>query len=241
VQVDPVEIPVNRRLAQSQINVIAKAFYADGSPAAALPLTASFEKGEGEIYPEYKTTEAGDTRILINRISSVDLEQRVRVKVNIDALSSTSNSPVYALIAKTFNVPGASVLLRVQRPLVFLTSEEKSLGYQKPHEQISNKLKNLLANNGFEFTNNKDVADLWFDIQSDSEKGSISGSIYITYLTGVIKVTAMKEGKEIYATTLDRVKGYGLDYDKSSVDAYNKALESLERDRLKEILNTVLQ
>ena len=241
VQVDPAEVPVNRRLAQSQINVVARAFYEDGSPAAGLPLTASFEKGEGQIYPEYKTTESGDARILINRISSVDLEQRVRVKVNIDALSSTSNSPVYALIAKTFNVPGASVLLRVQRPLVFLTSEEKSLGYVKPHEQISNKLKNLLANNGFEFTNNKDVADLWFDIQADSEKGSISGSIYITYLTGVIKVTAMKEGKEIYATTLDRVKGYGLDYDKSSVDAYNKALESLERDRLKEILNTVLQ
>jgi hypothetical protein len=69
----------------------------------------------------------------------------------------------------------------------------------------------------------------------------VSGSIYITYLTGVIKVTAMKEGKEIYATTLDRVKGYGLDYDKSSVDAYNKALESLEKERIKELLNTVLQ
>jgi hypothetical protein len=161
--------------------------------------------------------------------------------VNIDALSGTSASPVYSLIAKTLKVPHAQVLLKVQRPLVFLTSEEKSLGYSKSSEQISNKLKNLLVNNGFEFTGNKNAADLWFDIRADSEKGSISGSIYITYLTGVIKVTAMKEGREIYATTLDRVKGYGLDYDKSSVDAYNKALESLEGERLKEILNTVLQ
>jgi hypothetical protein len=52
---------------------------------------------------------------------------------------------------------------------------------------------------------------------------------------------AMKEGKEIYATTLDRVKGYGLDYDKSSIDAYNKALETLEKDRMKEMINSVLQ
>jgi hypothetical protein len=51
----------------------------------------------------------------------------------------------------------------------------------------------------------------------------------------------MKEGKEIYATTLDRVKGYGLDYDKSSVDAYNKALETLEKDRMHEIIATVLE
>jgi hypothetical protein len=111
----------------------------------------------------------------------------------------------------------------------------------KSNYQISNKLKNLLANNGFEFTEDKGNADLWFDVKADSEKGSVSGSIYITYLTSVIKVMAIKEGKEIYATTLDRIKGYGLDYDKSSLDAYNKALETLEKDRLNEMLNTVLQ
>lgn len=241
VQVTPSEIPVNRRLAQSQIDVIARAFFRDGASVSALPLTAFFEKGSGDVFPEYKTNETGEARVLITRISSMDAEQRIGVKVNIDALSGTSSSPVYSLIAKTLNVPGAHVLLKVQRPLVFLTSEERSLGSVKPNEQISNKLKNLLVNNGFEFTSNKDAADLWFDIQADSERGSVSGSIYITYLTGVIKVMAMKEGKEIYATTLDRVKGYGLDYDKSSVDAYNKALESLERERISEILNTVLQ
>lgn len=241
VQVAPGEIELNRRLAQSQTNVFAKAFYENGAPASALPLVAFFEKGEGEVFPDYKTTDAGEARILISRISSTENEQRLRVKVNIDALSGTGNSPVYALIAKTLNVPGAPVLLRVQRPLVYLTSEERSLGFVKDNEQISNKLKNLLVTNGFEFTSNKHLADLWFDIHADSEKGSVSGSIYITYLTGVIKVMAVKEGKEIYATTLDRVKGYGLDYDKSSVDAYNKALEALERERLKEILYTVLQ
>lgn len=241
VRVEPSNILVNRRLAQSPIDVIAKTFYDDGSPAQGVPLTAAFEKGAGEIFPDYKTNENGEARILVNRIRSTDVEQRVGVKVNIDALSGTGNSPVYALIARTLNVPGAAVLLKVQRPVVFLTSEERSLGFAKSSEQISNKLKNLLASNGFEFTDDKGAADLWFDVRADSEKGSVSGSIYITYLTGVIRVTAVKEGKEIYATTLDRVKGYGLDYDKSSVDAYNKALESLERERLAELLNTVLQ
>lgn len=241
VEVSPPEVLVNRRLAQSQINVVARATFDDGTPAAGLPLTAVFEKGNGDVFPEYTTDDKGEARVLINRISSTEVEQRLRVKVNIDALSGTTSSPVYSLVAKTLNVPGAPVLLKVQRPLVFLTSEERSLGKMNANDQIGNKLKNLLANNGFEFTNNKGAADLWFDIRADSEKGSVSGSIYITYLTGVIRVTAMKEGREIYATTLDRVKGYGLDYDRSSVDAYNKAIESLEQERLKEILNTVLQ
>jgi hypothetical protein len=163
------------------------------------------------------------------------------VKVNIDALSGKTTSPIYKLIAQTLNVPRAQVMLKVQRPVVYLTADEKSLGSSRSNFQITSKLKNVLANNGFEFTEDKRKADLWFDVKADSEKGSVSGSIYITYLTSVIKVTAMKEGKEIYETTLDRVKGYGLDYDKSSTDAYNKALETLENERISEIIATVLQ
>lgn len=241
IRVNPAEVLVNRRLAQSQLDVIATATFDDGSPVAGLALNASFEKGNGDVFPEYTTNSDGIAKVLLTRIGSMEAEQSVRVKVNIDALSGTSGSQLYSLIARTLNVPSALVVLNVQRPVVFLTSEEKSLGLRKSNEQISNKLKNLLASNGFEFTTNKNAADLWFDIHADSEKGSVSGSIYITYLTGVIKVTAVREGKEIYATTIDRVKGYGLDYDRSSVDAYNKALEDLEKQRMQEILHSVLQ
>jgi hypothetical protein len=241
VRVDPTEIMLNRRVNQTAPVVMVTATYKDGKPAVDLPLKASFEKGEGNIYPEYKADEKGKAKILLNNIGSKEIEQIIGVKVNIDALSGTTTSPIYALIAKTLNIPRAQVMLKVQRPLVYLTSDEKSLGSIKSNYQLTNKLKNLLANNGFEFTDDKKKSDLWFDVKADSEKGSVSGSIYITYLTGVIKVTAMKEGKEIYATTLDRVKGYGLDYDKSSVDAYNKALETLEKDRMHEIIATVLE
>ncbi len=241
VKVNPTEIEINRRVNQSEHTVLAKATYKDGKPASGLPLKALFEKGEGDIYPEYKADEKGSAKILINKIGSKEVEQIVGVKVNIDALSGTSSSPVYTLIAKTLNVPRAQVMMKVQRPVVYLSADEKSLGSNKSNYQITNKLKNLLSSNGFEFTEDKRTADLWFDVKADSEKGSVSGSIHITYLTGVIKVMAVKEGKEIYATTLDRVKGYGLDYDRSSVDAYNKALETLEKERVSELIATVLQ
>jgi len=242
VRVEPSEISLNRRVNQTAQTVIAKSNYKDlNKPAINLPLHAGFEKGAGDIFPTYKTDDTGYAKILMTKIGSKELEQTVGVKVDIDALSGAGNSPIYSLIAKTLNVPRAQVVLKVQRPIVFLTSEERSLGQNKSNYQISNKLKNLLANNGFEFTEDKGNADLWFDVKADSEKGSISGSIYITYLTSVIKVAAVKEGKEIYATTLDRVKGYGLDYDKSSIDAYNKAIETLEKERMNELLNTVLQ
>lgn len=242
VQVSPAEISLNRRVNQSAQTVLAKATYKDiRQIVAGLPLRAGFEKGAGDIFPNYKTDESGQAKILMTKISSKDIEQTVGVSVDIDALSGTSSSPIYTLVARTLHVPRAQVVLKVQRPIVFLTSEERSFGQAKSNDQISNRLRNLLANNGFEFTENKGSADLWFDVKADAEKGSVSGSIFITYLTSVITVAAVKEGKEIYATTLDRVKGYGLDYDKSSVDAYNKAIETLEKERMNELLNVVLQ
>jgi hypothetical protein len=242
IQTIPAEILVNRSVNQTDQTVLAKSFYSDVlKPARALPLYACFKKGAGEIFPTYQTNDEGQTKILINKIGSKDLDQTIEVSLDLDVLSGATHSEIYSLVVKTLKLPSASVALRVQRPVVYLTSDEKSFGRGKANDQITNKLKNLLANNGFEFTESRGAADLWFDIKSDAEKGSITGSIYVTYLTSVIKVLAIKEGKEIYATTLDRIKGYGLDYDKSSVDAYNKALETLEKEKMNELLNTVLQ
>ena len=241
LKVEPSEITINRRLNQNVQTVFASAQFKDsGRPAVLIPLVASFEKGSGEVFPDYKTNEEGVAKILVNKITSRELEQTVGVKLNVDAISGSS-SPVYNLISKRLQVPVSQVVLKVQRPVAYMKADEKSFGSNKSNYQISNRLKNLLSNSGFEFTDNKSEADLFFEVSADSEKGSVSGSIYITYLTGVIKVTALREGKEIYATTLDRIKGYGLDYDRSSQDAYNKALEMLEKERMNELLNNVLQ
>ena len=242
LQVRPTQIVLNRRVAQTQHEVLANASYKDLNKAASnLPLAAAFEKGAGDVFPDYKTDDVGNSKIMISKIGSKDLEQSLVIKVNVDALSGTSGSPIYSLIVKTLNVPRAQVNLAVQRPVVYLTSEEKSLGTEKINTQLSNKLKNLLASNGFEFTNDKSAADLWMDLKADAERGSVSGSIYLTYLNSVIRVVSVRDGKEIFATTLDRIKGYGLDFEKSSLDAYNKALVTLEKEKVPELLNNVLQ
>ena len=242
VHADPSHIAINRRISQDSPSATVVVTYKDRNKAApAVPLHASFEKGSGDVFPTYKSDNAGKARVLMNRIGSRELEQTVLIEVDINALAGSGLSPLYALLTSTFNVPAARIALQVQRPVVYITSSEKSFGYNKANAQITNRLKNLLSNNGFEFTNERSKADLWFDVNADAEKGSITGSIYVSYLTGVIRVATTKDNKEIYATTLDRVKGYGLDYDKSSIDAYNKAMETLEKERMTEMLETVLQ
>ncbi len=242
LNVDPSQIQLNRRMNQNEQTVIARAVYKDLNQVAKhLPLKAAFEKGDGIVFPQYKTNENGESKILLSKIGSRELEQTVGVKADIETLSGSSGSTIFSFIARSLHVPYAQVVLKVQRPVVYLTGEEKSFGSSNNYAMISNKLKNFLARSGFEFTEDKQIADLWIDVKSNTERGSISGSIYITYLTGVIKVSSAKVGNEIYATTLDRIKGYGLDYDRSSVDAYNKTVETLENNRMNELLDTVLQ
>ncbi len=131
--------------------------------------------------------------------------------------------------------------MKVQRPLVYVTAVEKSLGIQKSNQQITNRIKNYLANSGFEFTDDRNKAELWLDVDANSERGAQSGSIFITYVTAVIKVSTARDNKEIYATTLDRIKGFSLDFERSSQEAYNKSLETLNNEKLPELLNAILQ
>ena len=239
---EPSEIVVNRRIAESGQTVLVKAFYKDGKKTIMdLPLSAAFEKGSGDVFPYYKTDVSGQSKMLITKISSRDLEQTVGVKVNLLSFAGENPSDIYKLVAQKSIVPKTNILLRVHRPLVYVTAAEKSLGNIRSNQQLSNKLKNFLTNSGFELTEVREKAELWVDVSSDSEKGAVSGSIYISYVTSVIKVVSLKDNKEIYATTLDRVKGYSLDFERASQEAYNKSLETLEKEKMPEILNSILQ
>ena len=242
VTATPSEIQINRRVDQNSKSVMVKVEEKSTKRAIAdMPLRAAFEKGSGDVFPDYKTDAAGQTKILLTKISSRDLEQTVGVKINLLAFAGQNPSEIFSLVSAKIVTPKAEVLMKVQRPVVYMTSVEKSLGISKASGQVSNKIKNYLANNGFEFTESKDKADFLMDVIADSEKGSVTGSIYITYATTYIKVATANNNKEIYATTLDRVKGYSLDYERSSQEAYNKSLETLEKEKLPELLNAILQ
>lgn len=242
MRVSPSQVTVNRRVNQTAHTITLTCSYKDlKQPATDVPIAASFEKGAGDIFPTYTTGPNGQSNILINKISSRELDQTISLKLDLKALTGNDNSDVFELIVNTLNLPVAQIDLKVVRPVVYISAEERSFGYPKPNLQITNKIKNLLANAGFEFTDAKNKADLWLDVRADAEEGSIAGSIHTTFVTSTIRVTAVQTAKEVYSTTLDRIKGYGLDFDRSSIDGYNKTLEVLETNRMNELLDTILQ
>jgi hypothetical protein len=238
----PSQISLNRRVAQGSQAVVVTAITKSGRKALAdLPLKAAFDKGSGDVFPDYKTSVEGQAKILLTKIGSRELEQSVGVRVNLLAFAGANPSPIFALISSKMTVPMVSILMEVQRPIVFIASTEKNFGAVRQTQQITNRIKNYLSKEGFEFTEEREKAELVMNVTSDSEKGAVSGSIYISYVTSVIHVSTAKDSKEIYATTLDRVKGYSLDHERASQEAYTKSLEILETEKLPELLNAILQ
>jgi hypothetical protein len=238
----PAQVELNRRVATNEQAITLKAFMKESNRTIeGLPLAAGFEKGAGDVFPNYKTDASGQAKMLLTKIGSRDLEQTVAVRLDLAAFAANNPTEIYSLIVQKMVVPKAVVVLKVKRPLVYLVAQEKTFGAARNTLLISNRIKNYLTNNGFEFTENKDKADLLMDVTADSEKGSVSGSIYITFMTAVINVTSVADSKKIYSTTLDRIKGFSLDYDRSSQEAYNKGLETLEKEKLPELLNAILQ
>jgi hypothetical protein len=240
--VNPNSIQINRIVAKNDQAVMAKVINkATKKPIQALPLLATFEKGSGDVFPDYKTDENGSVKVLLTKISSRDIEQTLSVKVNLLKFAGDNPSEIYSMVSQKIVAPKGLVVMKVARPLVYITSSEKDFGVDKPVKQVATRIKNYLANNGFEFTDNKSVAELALDVNSNSEKGVVTGSIYITYASSVIRVSSVKDNKEIYATTLDRVKGFSLDYPRSSQEAYRKLLETMDSQTLPEMLNAILQ
>lgn len=238
----PSQIVINRRVSQGGQSVQVHATTKSSKRVLGdLPLKAAFDKGSGDVFPDYKTTAEGQAKILLTKIGSRELEQSVGVSVNLLAFAGANPSPIFALVSSKMTVPKASIILEVQRPLVYVNSIEKNFGSVRSNQQITNKIKNYLSKEGFEFTDQKTKADLLLDVTSDSEKGAVSGSIYISYVTSVIHVSTARDNKEIYATTLERIKGYSLDHERASQEAYSKSLEILEAEKLPELLNAILQ
>lgn len=129
ISITPAEVSLNRRVSIDDQSFMAKAYDKKSRKIISdLPLRASFEKGSGIVFPDYKTNAEGLAKILLTKISSRDLEQTVSIKVNPLSFAGGSATKIDSLVVQKLVVPRATILLKVQRPLVYVASAEKSLG-----------------------------------------------------------------------------------------------------------------
>ncbi len=238
----PAAVAINRRQALNTVPLLIQALdRRTNKPLEDLTLKAEFEKGSGELVAQFRTGASGEAPIQLSRITSAEAEQSIRISVNPAGPDAAATTEITRLILSRMVVPQTRVMLQVKRPMILLASNERMLGSASGNPRISNTVRNFLTARGFGFTTDPGAAELILELESATEKGSISGSLYITYLDAVIRVLAAGNRQELYTTTLDRIKGYSLDYERSGQDATGKAIELLEKEKLPALLDVLLR
>ena len=233
---------VNRRNI-SGLSIPARVFNLEsGDPLVNIPVKTYFEKGFGALHGDYTTDEDGEIKVIIDRFGSKAAQQSIRIELDLYTLSGIAEEEkgIYHFLIDRLIIPGENVVFKIRQPSVFLSAKELSLGNPKTNSQLANKIKSLMSEAGFTFTKDKDHADLWMDVNANTEQGPVSGSIYITYLTMQVKVTDASSMREIYSGGLDGIKGYSLSFERSSQEAYNQSLELLEEKKAREIIEAAL-
>ena len=238
----PAAADVNRRMAKNnlplQVTAVEKT---NRKPVPDLPLTARFTKGSGELTEKYQTGASGKVTLALTRFTSAETDQVITIRLDGTTAGGENPSDLLKLITSQLVVPSATILFRVQRPLIHLSAKETMLGNAGGAGRLAGALRQYLTTQGIEFTEIREKADLLINLESAVEKGNVSGSIFISYLNATLRVLSADGGAEIYSTSLDRVKGYNLDYPRSAQDACTKAIEELEKDKLPALLKAILQ
>ena len=220
-------------------NLIIYARGNDDQPLRGLPLQAQFKKGEGELVESLKTGSQGLASLQVSNITAPSKLQILEVRVDLQQLMKTIDSPVLAGII--LSIPSAStrIILDVSNPTIYLDARETFNGRVLKQLQVEPKLKNHFIVEGFHFVDDPRNADWQMTLNATATRGTEYSGMYTTFADVSLNVVDRKSGAEIYKNSLSRVKGIDLNYTNAANKALNSAADKMILTILPEIMESL--
>jgi hypothetical protein len=242
ITTDQEQYTINRRLSKDKTINVALRTKSTNKVVGGFPLKARFSAGAGVISPSFTTGGSGQAQMLLSSITSKAAKQSIAITTDIDLLIPQHvDAQQVGLLLSGLQLPQKELYFQIQKPVVYLESVEKMLGTPAGGLQLSNKIKQILSEEGFSLGRIKDKADLWIEVVADTQEGKSSGSIFVTYFDLNIYVIDQQSGVEIHHAGINRLKAYSLNYERSSQSGYEKALEVLENETMPQLIAEILQ
>lgn len=190
-----------------------------------------FSKNTGKILSSGITNENGMTLCYLKPIESNARVCQLLVNIDIEKYLDISKSDNYYDIAMRIN-PVSPVILDVEiaKPSIVISSSEKASGRNVDIPTLAPMVKQTLSEMGYDFTENTDGAEYIVKIDANTTTSSQYQGIYFAYLDINFVIENVRDGKEIYATHIDQVKGGGGNYAKASKKAYKLGAEKLKEE-----------
>lgn len=197
-------------------------------PLTDLPLVFEFIEGGGEFRERIHTNSDGVAEMQLLSISHTSAVHLIRCSLDIASYISADNiSSLLLTILENISVPSTEIFIKVQRPSLFLSSDERISQEPVASKMLEPAFRSAFSNMGFSFAVNAHQADIIIEIIADSRNGSEMYNRYTAYVDVWITVTNTTSGSEIYSTTLQNIKGIQLDYHNATLDAYEEAVSEM--------------
>lgn len=159
------------------------------------------------------------------------------VSISLDEyLFIDSNSLYYTIASMQNPVDGLEVNITTEKPTITVVSKELIQGKSMDIKTLEPAVKEILADNGYNFVDEESKADYILNIEANTTTGSTYEGIYFAFLDVNLSVTNNILDEEIYKIHLDQIKGGGSNYAKASKKAYTIAATKLKES----IINSVL-
>ncbi len=202
-----------------------KAYYKDKDRVVPdLPLIVQFIKGEGEILTKEKTNKNGTAEIHINKVTSAQKLQILKIAVdkngiiNGDSLSSLAKEVINLL-----NVAETKIFITVEGLLFYVEANENILGQKSDIKILEPKIKEGLLKRNITFVETPEKADAILTISASTNEGGEFYGMYSAYADVEISLTDLENGKEIYNNTFSKIKGIDKNYKKAAKKALSNA------------------
>ncbi len=167
------------------------------------------------------TDKLGIASCYLPSIQTINPIFKVKILINLSEYLNIERSSTYFVIASQQNpVLPIEVDLITQNPTIYVSSRELIQGEEMDIKTLEPSLKEILAEEGYNFVEDKNDADFIVNISANTTTGSKYEGIYFSYLDINLTVTSAKNNEEVYSIHLDQIKGGGNSYLKAGKKAY---------------------
>ena len=191
----------------------------------------------GDLLCSNSTNEYGVSNCYLPEIFTENAVFKVSAEINLaEYLHIDKNSIYYAIAHKQNPVLPVNIDFIVEKPAIFLISNEEITGRPMDINTLEPVIKELLVEQDFNFVDDKADADYIILIDANITTSNHHQGIYFAYLDANLSIVSTSNSKEIFKTHIDQVKGGGSNHAKAAKKAYLSGSEKLKQN----IQNSIL-
>ena len=188
------------------------------------------------------TDEKGLFLAIVPKISSTESVQKMQVGLNIeDWLKEATTDKFIQKLARGVKSHQITMPVYVYTPLIYVKSKEKYFGSLYRSQDLKFAAETALKKLGFSPTGKKDEAELFMQIEANTEKGRTQANqkMFTAFLNMSIQVKDKNE-MIVYSQQLNKLKGIQLSFEQANTSAYEKAQEELNKSIIPNFVNSFI-